>query len=163
MNAPPFVFPESAVARMLAALVLNFQQVTKENGYSCTVGDVLTEIPDPGNLINYPAIALIRGQSVIENQNQSDQEWHKRIAFTAMVYLRTDDPTWDRLKVLADLETMLGNNWMLPDAEGSPTAREVTLDSDRPFGLVMNKPQVGFALLFSVRVSQSIFDASVTT
>lgn len=163
MIAPPYAYPDSAVTRMLRALVSAFKGVTLENGYSVTIGDVLLEMPDPNALTNYPTISLIRGQSVVENQDQSDQEWHKRIAFTAMVFLRTDDPTWDRLRVLQDLETMLGNNWMLLDDEGNPTAREVTLEGDRPFGMLSNKPQVGFALLFSVRVSQSITDASVAS
>lgn len=163
MTVPPYAFPESAVARMLKALVLGFKSITRANSYTCDMGDVFTEPAELGDIKNYPAVALIRGQTVIENEDQSDQDWHKRIPFLAMVYLKTDDPTWDRLRVLADIETMIGNNNMLLDEEGTETAREVLLEGDRPFGMVMNKPQVGFAFAFSVIMAQRINDASVTS
>lgn len=162
MTAPVFANPMSAMERMLRALVWNFQQITRANGYSCNIGDILTEVPDITAIKNRPAVALVRGQTVIENTNQSDQEWKKRIPFVAMVYLRSEDPTWDRLHVMQDIEAMLGNNNMLPDEQGAETAREVTLDGDRPFGMVQNTPTVGFAFGFSVRLAQSIFDPSVT-
>lgn len=155
--------PESAMIRMMKALIFQLKQITRANGYSCTIGDIKTEPPNEGEIKNFPAIALLRGQTDIENEDQSDQEWKKRIPFTALVYLRDQDPTWGRLKVLADLESRLGNYWMLPGEDGVETAREVTLDGDRPFGMFMNKPQVGFVFAFSVRLAQSISDPSVTS
>lgn len=163
MTAPIYANDQMAVERMLRALVWNFKQITRANGYSCDIGDILTEIPNIDAIKNRPVVALIRGQTAIENEDQSDQEWKKRIPFVAMVYLRDEDPTWARIRVCADIEAMLGNNQMLPGEDGVETARIVTLDGDRPFGMVQNKPTIGFAFGFSVRLAQSIPDPSVTS
>lgn len=147
----------------MRALEFNLKGITRANGYNTDIGDIFFEIPEQADIVNRPAIALLRGQTVIENQDQSDQEWHKLIPFTALVYLESQDPTWARTRVLQDLEKMIGVKNMLPDEAGVETCREVTLDGDRPFSMVLNKPHVGFVFAFSVRLAQSIPDPSVAS
>ena len=152
---------DSALARVRKSIVYNLKRITRANGYLNDIGDIFTEIPDPAQIKNFPAISLLRGQTVIENTDQSEQLWHKLIPFTALVYVRSQDPTEGRESMLQDLERMLGNNWMLSGEDGVETCRIATLDGDKPFGMVLNKPQVGFVFAFSVRFAQDILDPTV--
>lgn len=153
---------ESAVARVRKSLVWNLSQIRTANGYLNDIGDIFTEIPGETEIRNFPAIALLRGQTVIENEDQSEQLWHKLTPYTALVYVRSQNPTEARESILQDLERMLGVNWMLVGEDGAETCRIASLDGDRPFGMVMNKPQVGFTFGFSVRFAQDINDPSVS-
>jgi hypothetical protein len=161
---------DSAVTRMRKALVWNFEQVKVTNGYRNTLGTVLTEVVDPSQatVYTFPLLALVRGDTEIENEDQSEQLWHKRIRYLAMVFLREEaDPTLARETLLQDLEQALGagwdaeGGWMLRGEDGQPTCRIASLDGDKPFGMFMNRPQVGFAFRFSVRLAQDILDPSV--
>lgn len=152
---------ESAVARVRKSLVWNLGQIRTANGYLNDIGDIFTEIPGETEIRNFPAIALLRGQTIIENEDQSEQLWHKLTPYTALVYVRSQNPTEARESILQDLERMLGVNWMLTGEDGVETCRIASLDGDRPFGMVINKPQVGFTFGFSVRFAQDINDPSV--
>jgi len=157
-----YLHPDSVTTRARKALVWNLRQIQREKGYLNTVGDVFTEIPEQNDIKNYPAIALLRGQTIIENEDQSEQLWHKLIPYTAIVYIKDNsDPTLARETMLQDFEKMLGINWMLKGEDDVETCRIASLDGDRPFGMVMNKPMVGFVFGFSVRFAQDISDPTV--
>jgi hypothetical protein len=88
---------DSAVTRMRKALVWNFEQVKVTNGYRNTLGTVLTEVVDPSQAtaFTFPLLVLVRGDTEIENEDQSEQLWHKRIRYLAMVFLaRRRTPRW---------------------------------------------------------------------
>lgn len=159
---------KSALTVMREALVWNVRQIQQANGYKNTVGLVMTEMPSDGDLTEFPAVALVRGETDVENEDQSDQFWHKRMPYLAVCYCRAeDDPTLARETLLMDLERRLFGHpddrggWMLQGEDGVESCRIATLEGDRPFGMWLNKPQVGFVLRFSVRLAQDIHDPTV--
>ena len=154
--------PKSAITRCRESLYWNFKQIQKSAGYLNSVGDIFFEPPQQADIKNYPAIVLLRGVTKVLNEDQSEQLWHKRIDYTCMVYLNDNtDPTLARETMMQDLEMRLGNNFMLNGEDGTETCRVTALTGDQPFGMVLNKPAIGFVFGFSVWLAQSIIDPSV--
>lgn len=156
-----YLHETSALERVVAGIVFSFRGIHQDAGYRNTVGDIFTEIPDPGSIRNYPAVALLMGQTTVESMTHD--EIAKIAPFTVQAYLQEgSSPTTARLSLLADFEKMLGGNWMGKGEDGVETCRLAEIAGYRPFVLVMNTSQIGFTFGFTVAMSQLVNDPSVS-
>lgn len=153
---------ESAKTRFRLALEHNFKKITKSEGYIHDIGDIYHEFIEPGSISNWPAIVLITGPSTTLNADMSDDLLHKSIRVSGLAYIReNEDSNRAREDLLCDIETMVGNNFTMQGEDGIETCLVCWVTGDEPFGMVANKPQIGFAFGIEVRLRQEINDATV--
>jgi hypothetical protein len=162
MTASVYTNAKSVRTKIREAIQYQIQQITIANGYKNTFSEVLFEIPTSQSRINYPSVTVLFGQEQIVNEDMSDNLWHKLLPVMFIVHLMDQaDTVLYRETILQDLEYRFGNNFTIKDSAGVETCMIATLDTNEPFGMKINKPQIGITFGFSVRYRQSIIDPTV--
>jgi hypothetical protein len=162
MSFNGYANPVSAKTRLRKALVYNFKKIKKANGYNNDIGDVWEDFVDATRINNWPAVVIIPGSEKVLNTDMSDDLLHKELLVSGIAYLReASDSHLAREEFLADIETMIGNQYTLQDEAGDETCLVSWFSGQTPFGKVDNKPMIGFRFGITVRYRQDINDASV--
>lgn len=154
--------PKMVKTRVREGLVYNFQKITRANGYNTDIGDIKQDYTELSKFNNWPAVVLIPGPERTLNEDMSDSLLHKELSVVGLAYLKdSNDSHLARELFLADIESMLGNNFTLNDAIGENVILDCWVNGSEPFGFESNKPQIGFAFGITVIYRQDLQDASV--
>ncbi len=168
---PLYDLNDTARMRAYESLLWNIGTIKAVNGYATTIGDVFRSLSRRADTINFPAVILLKGDEFVTNvtndsEDLGDDALHKVFNFTALCYLKPESMTTEQIddfvdQMLADFETLLGNNWQLGDQNGAWTCRLALVTGSEPFVKLLDQNFNGIAIRIRVRYSQDIHDPAI--
>lgn len=154
--------PKMVKTRVREGLLYNFGKIRQANGYNTDIGDIYQDYTEVSKFVNWPAVVLIPGPERTLNEDMSDNLLHKELSVVGLAYIKdSNDSHLARELFLADIETMVGNEFTLNDETGDNVILDCWINGSEPLGYEANKPQIGFAFGITVIYRQDLQDASV--
>lgn len=148
--------------QLTGAIVYQLNQIKKSTGYNTYLyTDSDRDTMGYESIKNYPfANVIARAEDYVE---QGQDRWvKKRLSYTIDVYLREHNKmNADIEDILADIESRLMNNYVLPDSAGNRTCTECYFSFNHPFGLDETVPAGGLQIGLDVYYRQDIDNPSI--
>ncbi len=146
--------------RLRAGLRTNLKRIQRANGYNTDLGDVLDDPPSaPNKIANFPAVIIVFG----EEKNTAESIDLQELTLPVFLYCHiqeAESPSIAVAKLKQDIQSMLGNYWMLPDEDGVPTCGRAKYASSLPFARVNGAPQAGTRIGLEITYQQLTQDPS---
>lgn len=140
------------------AMKLALSQITTNNGYFNDIGPVYDDIPaNPETIPKFPAVVPKFGFDQVRLFDNDVLMLDSDLYL--LCYVKTIDSATDAIESFkCDVQTAIGRNTYLPNANGVPTVQKITYRNSMPFGKVLDKPQAGILMGFKLQFQQYITD-----
>ncbi len=153
---------KSAQRKIREALKFQLQKIKKEDGYNCDMERVYDDIPaNPEEILERVAAVPIIGY---EKTEQFDNQTLVILMLAyIIVYVKPQGSATEAIEdITADIQSVLGNNWMLPTEEGQSTCQSSWYFSGEPFGKVLDRPHAGIKIGIKILYEQYFSDPTLT-
>ncbi len=162
-----YAHSEGAEERVVTAILTLLETITEVNGYFITVGNVFLDLPKRSDIKRWPAFAFVQGPGKVLNTDMADQALHKSMFGTVFCFAPPEVMTAAqgkkfRANCVADIEYLLGNNWMMNVTANTPNARNVPILGSTPFHRLDDQIYVGVAVHIDLLFANDLKDPSVS-
>ena len=149
---------KSAQRRIREALKFQLAKIRKVDGYFCDLVKVYDDFPaNPEGIQDRVAAVPVFGyEKTVEFDNETLQIL--MLAYL-IVYVRPMGSATEAIEnITADIQSVIGNNWMLPGEDGAETCQSSWYFSAEPFGKVLDRPQAGTKIGIKILYQQYFKD-----
>lgn len=156
-----YAFDSSALTKLREAFKLQLGKIKKVDGYRTDMGKVYDDFPaNPEAISDRVAVVPVFGY---EKTERFDNETLEILMLAYLiVYVKPEGSATEAIEaVMSDIQTVLGNNWMLPGEDGLPTCQCCWYYSAEPFGKVLDRPQAGVKMGFKILYNQYFKDPTL--
>lgn len=153
---------ESAQTKARKALKLQLLKIKKIDGYFNDMGRIYDDFPaNPEEIQERVAVVPVFGY---EKTERFDNETLDILMLAYLiVYVKPTGSATEAIETItADIQAVIGNNWMLPGENGLPTCQCCWYFSSEPFGKVLDRPQAGTKIGLKLLYQQYVADPTQT-
>jgi hypothetical protein len=153
---------KSAQTKAREALKLQLAKIKKVDGYFSDLEKIYDDFPaNPEDIQERVAVVPVFGYEKTERFDNETLDI-LMLAFL-LVYVKPTGSATEAIEgITADIQSVLGNNWMLPGEDGLPTCQCCWYFSAEPFGKVLDRPQAGVKIGVKILYQQYVSDPTKT-
>lgn len=153
---------KSAQTKAREALTFQLQKIKKTSGYRCDMGRVYDDFPaNPEDIQERVACVPVFGYEKTERFDNETLDI-LMLAYLIVYVKPTGSATEAIEEITSDIQSVLGNNWMLNGEDGLPTCQCAWYYSSEPFGKVLDRPQAGTKIGIKILYQQYVTDPTQT-
>ncbi len=155
----------TARERAVTALKSQLETITQDNGFFITIGKAFTYLPQRAETKRWPVFAIVEGPE--KTLQATVNSLYKSLMVSVMMYAPPDEiSAEDRQKfqahAIADVEALVGNNWMLKTPDDLPNCRQAIPQGNDVFNRLDEQVYLGAVSILDLRYAQDILDPTIS-